>query len=52
MVVGPNMDVVRKGILIGFAAKLGGGLGGISTGKNLNQSSTLPIVTTRVVGTP
>jgi hypothetical protein len=46
------MDVVRRGVLIGSITKLGNGLGGISTKKNLSQSSTLPITTTRVVGTP
>jgi hypothetical protein len=45
------MDVVRKGVLIGFATKLGSGLGGILAKRNLNRSSTLPIIITRVVGT-
>jgi hypothetical protein len=29
MVVVPNMDVVKRRILIGYAVKLGNGLGGI-----------------------
>jgi hypothetical protein len=45
------MDFVKRGILLGFATKLGSGFGGVSIGRNLNQSSTLPIVTIGVVGT-
>ncbi len=40
------------GVLLGFATKLGSGLGGVSVRRNLNQSLTLPIVITRVVGKP
>jgi hypothetical protein len=29
MIVEPHIDVVRRGVLIGFIAKLGSGLGGI-----------------------
>jgi hypothetical protein len=36
MVVVPNIDVVRRGILIGFIAKLGNGSNGVSIGRNLN----------------
>jgi hypothetical protein len=50
--VAPNMNVVRGGILIGSATKLGNGLGGVLTRRNLSRSSALPIATTRVVGTP
>jgi hypothetical protein len=46
------MDVVKKNILIGFATNLGSGLGGILIGRNLSWSLALPIITTRVVGTP
>jgi hypothetical protein len=35
-IIAPNIYVVRRGILIGSAAKLGSGLGGVSTKKNLN----------------
>jgi hypothetical protein len=45
------MDVVKKGILIGFVTNLGSGLGGILIGRNLNWSLALPIITTKVVGT-
>ncbi len=52
MVVAPNIDVIKRGILIGFIAKLGNGSSGVLAIRNLNRSSTLPIVTTRVVGKP
>ncbi len=52
MVIMPNIDVVRRGILIGFVAKLDNGLGGVSTGRNLSQNSALPMATTRIIGTP
>jgi hypothetical protein len=42
MIVAPNMDVVRRGVLIGSTAKLGSGLGGVLARRNLSQSSTLP----------
>jgi hypothetical protein len=35
-VVTPNMDFVKKGILLGSTTKLGSGLGGILVGRNLN----------------
>jgi hypothetical protein len=50
IVVAPNMDVVKRGILIRSTTKLSSGLGGVST-RNLSQSSTLP-TTIGVVGTP
>jgi len=52
MVVAPNIDVVKRGVLIRFVANLGSGLNGILVKKNLNQSLALPIVITGVVGTP
>jgi len=52
MIVAPNIDVVRREILIGFTTKLGSGLGGVSVIRNLNQSLALPTTSTRVVGTP
>jgi hypothetical protein len=51
MVVASTMDVVRRGILIRFVAKLGSGSGGVLVGWKLNGSSTLPIITIGVVGT-
>jgi hypothetical protein len=50
-IVAPNIDVVRRGILIQCVAKLGSGSGGVLIGRNLNQSSTLPTTTTRIIGT-
>jgi hypothetical protein len=47
-----NINVVKKKVIIEFVAKLGSGLGGISTIRNLSRSSTLPATTTRVVGIP
>jgi hypothetical protein len=35
-VVVPNMDVVKRGILIGFVGKLGCGLGGVLARRNLS----------------
>jgi len=52
MVIMPNIEVVRRGILIGFVAKLDNGLGGVSTGRNLSKNSALPMATTRIIGTP
>ncbi len=51
-IVAPNINVVKRGVLIGFAAKLGSGSSGILIGRNLSRSLALPIVTTEVVGTP
>jgi hypothetical protein len=51
-IVTPNMNVVRRGILIAFVAKLGSGWNGILIGRKLNGNTTLPTTTTRVVGTP
>jgi hypothetical protein len=50
-VVAPNIYVVTRGVLIGSTTKLGNKLSGISTKKNLNQNTTLPIITIGVVGT-
>jgi hypothetical protein len=44
--------MLSEGELIGSATKLGSGLGGVSTVRNLSQNSALPIPTTRVVGIP
>jgi hypothetical protein len=46
------MDVVRKGVLIRSATKLGSGSNGILIGRKLNGSSTLPTINARIVGTP
>jgi hypothetical protein len=51
-IVAPNINVVKKGVLIGFATKLGSGSSGVLAIRNLSQSLALPIVTIRVVGIP
>jgi hypothetical protein len=51
MVVAPNMDFVRKGVIIISTTKLGSRSNGILARRNLSQSSALPIATTRVVNT-
>jgi hypothetical protein len=52
MVVAPNMNLIRKGIVIGFATNLGCGLGRFLVRRNLSRSSGLSITNIRVVGTP
>jgi len=52
MVNVPTMDIIRRGILIGFVAKLGSGSSGVSMKRKLNGSLALPITTTRITGTP
>ncbi len=51
-IVKPNMNVVRKEIVIGSVVNLDHGLGGFSKGKNLSRSLRLPTTNIRVVGTP
>jgi hypothetical protein len=36
MVVAPNIDVVRKGVIIRFVTKLGSGSSGVSARRNMN----------------
>jgi hypothetical protein len=36
MVVAPNIDVVRKGVRIGFVTKLGNGSSGVPARRNMN----------------
>jgi hypothetical protein len=52
IVVAPNTNFVKGGILIGFATNLGCGSGGVLKGRNLNRSSRLPTTITKVVRTP
>jgi hypothetical protein len=51
-IVAPTVDVIRRGVLIRFVAKLGSGSSGISARRKLSGSRALPTTTTRVVGTP
>jgi hypothetical protein len=43
--VAPNTNIVRSGVLIGFAANLGSGSSGVLAGRNLSWSSTLSTTT-------
>ncbi len=52
MVITPNIDIVKKGVIIRFATKLGSELSEVLAWRNLSGSSTLLIATTRVVGIP
>jgi hypothetical protein len=52
MVVAPNMNVVRGGVLTKSTTNLGRGLGRVFTGRNLSRSLGILTTTTRVVGTP
>jgi hypothetical protein len=52
MVVTPNVDFVKRGVLLGFVTKLGNGLGGILVGSNLSQKLTILVATIGVVGKP
>jgi hypothetical protein len=51
MVVAPNMNVVKGGVLIRSVTNLGNASGGVSTRKNLSWSLVLPITTIGIVGT-
>jgi hypothetical protein len=50
MVVAPNTDVIRKGIVIGFATNLGRGLGRFSAKQNLSRSLGLSITNFKLLG--
>ncbi len=47
-IVAPNIDVVKRGVLIGYTTKLGSRLGGVLVVNNLSQNLTLLII--RVIG--
>jgi hypothetical protein len=51
-IIGPNINVVKREVLIRFLAKLGSGLSGISVIMNLSQSLTLPTAIIGIVGIP
>ncbi len=51
-IVAPNIYVVKRGIVIGYATKLDSRSGGVSTKRNLSWNTTLPTTTIGVVGTP
>jgi ribosomal protein L17 len=51
-IIAPNIDVVKRGILIGYAAKLGNGSGRVYARRNLSRSFALLADTIRVVDIP
>ncbi len=48
----PNMNVARRGVVIGSIVNLSHGLSEFSMGRNLSRSLELPTGNTRVFGTP
>jgi len=52
IIVAPNTNFVKCGILIGSTTNLGCGSNGVLEGRNLNRSSRLPRAIIKVVGTP
>jgi hypothetical protein len=51
-IVVPNTNVVRKGVVIRYVINLGCGSCEFSMKRNFSKISGLPMVNTRVVGTP
>jgi len=52
IVVAPNTNVIRSGVLMGFVMNLGCRSRRVSVKRNLNTSLKIPIIITGVVGTP
>jgi hypothetical protein len=52
IVVAPNTNVVKGGILISYVENLGYGCDIVSIGISLNRSLEMLTITTRIVGTP
>ncbi len=52
MVIEPNINAIKRGILNGSTTKLSSRSNGVLARRNLSWSSTLPIVTTAIVGIP
>ncbi len=52
MVVAPNMNVVKRGVIIKSIINLGCGLSGFFMERSLSRSSRLLSMNTGVVGTP
>ncbi len=52
IVVVPNINFVKSGVLIGFTMNLGHGLGGVPSKMNLTRSLKTPLGTIGVLGTP
>ncbi len=51
-IVAPNINVVKRGVLIGSTAKFHNISGGVLVVRNLSRSSTLSAIITEVIGTP
>jgi len=52
IVVAPNTNVVRRGVVIEFVINLGHGSDEFSVGRSLSRSLGLPSTNTGVFGTP
>jgi len=52
MVIAPSMDVIKKGMVIGYVLNVSSGLSGFLAGRNLSRSSRLPTINIGVVRTP
>ncbi len=52
IVVAPNTNPIKGGVLTGCATNLGHGLKGVLEGRTLSRSFRLPTTTTKVIGTP
>ncbi len=52
MVIKPNINVIKRGILNGSIRKLSSRSNGVLARRNLSRSSTLPTVTTTIVSIP
>jgi len=48
----PNINVIKRGVLIRSVTKLGSGSSGVLAIRNLSQSLTLPTTTIGIVGIP
>jgi hypothetical protein len=52
MVIEPNINAIKRGLLNGSITKLGSKSSGVLARRNLNRNSMLPTSITRVVGIP
>ncbi len=52
MIVAPNMNVIKRGVIFGFATNLGHGSCEFLARRNLNRNSGLLVTKIGIVGTP
>jgi hypothetical protein len=52
MVIEPNINAIKRGIINRFTTKLSSRSSGVLARRNLGRSSMLPMATTRVIGIP